>query len=159
VIFGTKCPSIMSTCTQSEPHLSNTDSTASPRAEKSAESMLGAMMAGGGMVLIIYQLEHSIRYFDVCNPLCVMVALTMAVDWCKIGDSSRFIAVRHYPISTRVSPLSNFDSTNFYTIKATDFVIRGINQSGSIRVFQVLVYITKFFFMLSSFTTYSLLYT
>ncbi len=49
VRFGTKCPSMISTCSQSAPweivvlH-------ASPRAAKSAERMDGEMMAGGDIV-------------------------------------------------------------------------------------------------------------
>jgi hypothetical protein len=48
-MFGTKWPSMMSTWTQSDPHSLKTDSTASPRAEKSADRMLGAMIAGGAI--------------------------------------------------------------------------------------------------------------
>jgi hypothetical protein len=48
VMLGTKWPSIISTCSQSQPLLTVVEH-ASPRAAKSAERIDGAMMAGGDM--------------------------------------------------------------------------------------------------------------
>lgn len=51
MMLGTKWPSMISTCTQSEPHSLKTFSTAVPRLAKSADNMLGAMIAGGDIFI------------------------------------------------------------------------------------------------------------
>lgn len=52
VIFGTKCPSIISTCSQSAP-CSIVSEHALPRAPKSALRIEGAMIAAGAMVDVV----------------------------------------------------------------------------------------------------------
>lgn len=49
VMFGTKCPSIMSTCSQSDPWSSLSEHSL-PSCEKSALRIDGAITAGGHMV-------------------------------------------------------------------------------------------------------------
>ncbi len=60
MIFGTKCPSIISMCSQSAPSLIVFEHSA-PRSAKSAERIEGAMIAAGAIIATSQNVVWGVR--------------------------------------------------------------------------------------------------